>query len=183
MKHLVFLCAAALAAQESAPVPLPAPLNIEFAVYMLVGSPDAAKNEPIPDTLEPVVKQMRAVFAYKGFRVAETLLLRSRSGKGAEASSFSPLPGVDGVKTYYQFRFKHAEVVNRAGARTIKIDELRAGVRVPYKTSASGGQYQFADIGFNTDLDVKEGQKAVVGKGSMEGNEALIVVVIPKVVD
>ncbi|MDX2178942.1 MAG: hypothetical protein SFV18_05055 [Bryobacteraceae bacterium] len=181
MKFIPFLYAAAIAAQE--PAPAAASPNLEFAVYMLVASPDAAKNEPVPETLDSVVKQMRAVFTYKGFRVAETLLLRSRSGKGAEASSFSPLPGVDGVKTYYQFRFGLAQVVDKPGGRIIKIDALRAGVRVPYKTSANGGAYQFADIGFNTDIDVKEGQKAVVGKGSMEGNEALIVVVIPKVVD
>ncbi len=55
-------------------------------------------------------------------------------------------------------------------------------MRVPITTGP--GQFQYQEVGINTDLDVREGQKVVVGKTNMDSSDrALIVVVTAKVVE
>jgi hypothetical protein len=158
--------------------------NLEFTIYMLIASPDPAKRGDLPPALEPVIKQIAGTFNYKGFRIGETMLLRSRDGSGAEASAMGPNTGADNQRVFYQFRFAGAAVLADEKGKVIRLNNLRAGMRVPYRTG-SGAQatYQFAEIGLSTDIDIREGQKAVVGKSNLDGNEAMIVVVIPRVVE
>jgi hypothetical protein len=58
-------------------------------------------------------------------------------------------------------------------------------MRVPVPTSPGSTQYSYIDVGINTDIDVPEGKKVVVGKTSaVEGpDSALILVISAKVVD
>jgi hypothetical protein len=48
----------------------------------------------------------------------------------------------------------------------------------------SPGNYQFTyiDVGLNTDIDIKEGQKAVVGRAGLERDKALFLVLTAQVV-
>ena len=58
---------------------------------------------------------------------------------------------------------------------------MRFGARIPFGTAPN---FQFTESGFNADLDVREGQKVVVGKtGIGSSTEALILVVMAKVVE
>ena len=43
-------------------------------------------GNPVPPELEPVVKQIRSAFAYKNFRLLDTLVLRTRAGQPASVS-------------------------------------------------------------------------------------------------
>ena len=49
---------------------------------------------------------------------------------------------------------------------------------------ASGQGFQYLDTGLNTDVDIREGQKVVVGKANMDGSDrASIVILTAKVVE
>ena len=169
--------------------------NIEFTIYLLVASPDAAKSGPVPAALEPVMKQMTATFALKGYRLFDTMVLRARDSRSAEVSAIAPTRGVDGQQMFYQSKIKSARIIPDDKGKNIRIDGLRVGLRVPYRSApASGGaggtgaqyqyaQYQYAEIGFSTDIDVREGQKAVVGKANLDGNETMFAVLVPKIVE
>jgi hypothetical protein len=63
----------------------------------------------------------------------------------------------------------------------IKLEGLHAGLRLP---TTIGGKMDFRDTGITTDVvDVKEGQKLVVGRSSLEGPEkAMFLVLIAKVI-
>ena len=159
--------------------------NIEVTAYLLVGSPDPAKKGELPAELAPVLKQLSAALSFKAYRLSETFLIRTRDGQGAEASSIGRPIGEDGQLFHYQFRFKRCRMIPDEKGDLIRFDDLRVGMRVPVRTGGSGptAQYQFVDVGFNSDIDVRSGQKAVVGKANLDGNEAMIVVLVPRTVD
>jgi hypothetical protein len=159
----------------------PPPKNIEMTFYILQGSRDpAVDGTPLPQELEPVVKQLKATFAYQGFRLLDTALMRGRSGQRAD------LQGVASIEkdssSLYSIRATWA-TSSEAKPQIIRIDDLRLNIRVPvHSRPNSTGEYW--DTGFTANLDFKEGQKVVVGKSGIEGGQsALIVVATGKVID
>src|SRR5438105_4822918 len=66
-------------------VPPPAIQNIDITIYLIsaLGQPSTGA---IPPELEAVIKQLRSMFSYKGFRLIDTQVLRVRPGQGAQAS-------------------------------------------------------------------------------------------------
>ena len=64
----------------------------------------------------------------------------------------------------------------------IRLDRLHAGLRIP--TRARDGKSTYIDTGVTTEVvDVKEGQKLVVGRSSLDGpGKALFLVLIAKIV-
>ncbi len=157
--------------------------NLEFTIYLVIASPDAGKGGEMPKALEAVVKQMSETFSFKSFRMGETFLIRSRDGKAAEVSSIGPFTG-EGQNSIYQCKFNSARLTRDEKGNKFRIDALRVGMRMPYKTAGGAdAKYQYADIGFNTDIDVREGQKAVVGKAKVIGGETMFAVLVPRIVD
>jgi hypothetical protein len=64
--------------------------NIETTVYMIVASTQVGNAAPLAQDLDPVVKQLKAIFNYKSFRVLESFVLRSRDGEQAQTNGFLP---------------------------------------------------------------------------------------------
>jgi hypothetical protein len=159
-------------------VPPPATKNIELTAYLLVAS-DQATSNTLPE-LDSVVKQLKGIFGYQGFRMLDTMLVRCRDGGEGEAVGVAP--SQESPKTLYGLRFKAARISSDSSGRSIRIDGLRLGPKVPVITKDGGLTY--LDTGINTDIDVREGQRVVVGKATMEGsNRSLFLVLTAKVVD
>lgn len=167
-------------------VPPPPERNIELTVYFLIASPEAAAGAAVPTALEAVVRQMKSTFSFQGFRLLDTLILRAREGRGGDASGIAaPTSAAVGPnKTFYHFKFNNISISGDK-ERVIRLDNLRMGARIPYvEKGGSEPQYRYADTGFNTDIDIREGQKVVVGKSSLDGSaEAMVLVVTAKVVE
>lgn len=70
-------------------VPAPIKKNIETSVYMIVASTQAPSGN-MPPQLEPVITQLKSVFSYKGYRLLDSFVLRSRDGEHSETSGFVP---------------------------------------------------------------------------------------------
>jgi hypothetical protein len=181
----------AMAAVEDAlkrlDVPSAAPQNVDLTAYFLVGSSEAASSGTVPKDLESVVTQLRNAFTYKNYRVLDVLTLRTRTGRDASTSSSSGAVTIGNTSQPIITSFR-LQSVSVSADGSIRIDGLRASNRVPVATgpvapsagSGSGGlvdtRFTYNDIGINTDLDIKEGQKLVVGKMGMSPNEALFLV-------
>src|SRR5713226_2529576 len=61
-------------------VPPAVPKNIELTFFILLGSSQAGgESAKTPADLEPVMKQLRGLFPYTGYRVLDTQLTRTRS--------------------------------------------------------------------------------------------------------
>ncbi len=160
--------------------------NIETTVYMVVASLQSSSGPAMPPELEPVVKQLKGVFNYKGFRLLDSFVLRSRDTEKGETNGFVPpldtsVPA--SAKITYQFRYSRVSLDGSETNRVIRYDNLRLEIKLPIASGA--GQFSYVGAGISTDVDVPEGKKVVVGKTSaIEGpDSALILVISAKVVD
>jgi hypothetical protein len=174
-------------------VPPAAPQNVELTVYLLAGGSDSASQGAVPKELENVVAQLKNAFTYKSYRLLDVLTMRTRTGRAVSTSSVGGAVGMGNLSQPIITQFKIDSVsVGPDGA--IRIDGLKAGNRVPVASGSFqpgvGGvgvnplvntQYNYVDIGMNADLDVKEGQKVVVGKMNTSANEATFVVLTARV--
>jgi hypothetical protein len=152
---------------------------------MVVASSQAG-NAPMPAELDSVVKQLKGLFSYKGYRLMDSFVLRSRDGERGDTSGFVP-PSDSGVsaghKIIYQFQYQRVRVDGGDTGRLIRFDGLKLGTRIP--VAGAMGAVSYVETGISTDVDVPEGKKVVVGKTSaVEGSDsALILVISAKVVD
>jgi hypothetical protein len=173
--------------------------NIELVAYMLMAATRGTAGEALPADLEPVAKQLKALFGYADLRLLDSALIRTREGVQAEASGNAGLasPDVPNATSPYQLRVAKAIVTPSERGNMIKLDGFRFGIRVPYLTGSfqpgvgSAGvtplvstQYQFSEVGFSTELDIREGQKVVVGKAKVDNaGSAFILVLTAKAID
>jgi len=149
--------------------------NIALTGYLLLASAQASSQPELPE-LGAVIKEMHALFPYKSYRLLDVIGLRTRDGGDASVSGqLSPLPGAPA-----DFRPEYGLVIGRAmisatdAVRIVRLNGLRLNVVVSPNRSTKIG----------TDVDLREGQKVVVGKASVSGaEEALVLVLSAKLVE
>ncbi len=164
-------------------VPPPPVQNIELLAYLLVTSGQETPKKLSPE-LDGVVTQLKSVFPYSGFRLLDTLMVRCRDGKGGEASGVAPSVSGSPNVTLYQLNFHSANVVVTPAGRMVRLDGLKLGLRIPVKTGGDFSSFSYIDTGTNADIDVREGQKVIVGKSTTSGSDnPLFLVLSAKVVD
>jgi hypothetical protein len=156
-------------------IPSAAQKDIDMTVYFVVGSDLPNLNlagNPIPQDLQSTVAALKSTFPFKGYVLLDVLTLRTRAGAGANTSG--QLSG----NRFTSFVVRSASI--DGDGSMIRLDGLHAGLRIPHM---SEGKLQYIDTGLTTDVvDVKEGQKLVVGRSSLDGPEkALFLVLIAKV--
>jgi hypothetical protein len=182
------LVAAVSAAIQKLDVPLSADANVELTVYLISGVAQGPGTDEVPQELASTVKQLHGLFAYKSYKLSDTLVLRGRSGRpfqGSDTVTEGVLPGTTNLN--YRLAYNSLEV-SPGDPRTVHINALRFSLRGPTVTTTSkdGVTTDHTQIPANihTDLDVKEGQKTVVGKSSVNSaGDALILVIVPKIMD
>jgi hypothetical protein len=146
--------------------PVPA-RNIELTVHLLIASSQAAASG-LPAELDPAIKQLKAIFNYKGYRLLETLLIRTREDQSADLSG--NVTSIDAHEPdVYTFHINSARITTDGKDHVFHINNLQLRIR---------------HAGITTDIDVREGQKVVVGKANIDNSDnALILVLTAKVVD
>ena len=155
-------------------VPAAGQKDIDLTVYFVVASDQAnVTGSPIPKELDSTIATLKGAFPFKTYAMLDVLSLRTRVS-GVGAGTTGQLSG--GRLT--DFHIRSASLDGDGGM--IRLDSLHAGLRVPM---GSGEKMQYFDTGINTDVvDVKEGQKLVVGRSSLNGPDtALFLVLIAKV--
>ena len=204
MKRLLAIAAVTAAvgwAQTPAPLAAPAPrpgfaptkltyANIELTVYLVSGlaQPQAGAAAELPDDLGPTLNQMRGVFAYKTYKLISAFTLRGRNNSGAESAGDLPLNNWT-----YDFKYGSAGVLDSTPG-VVHINRLRleiakrgtfpraAASNVPGAIALSTPTGNVVAL-VSTDLDIKEGQKTVVGQSAVNGTDALFLVIVPKIVE
>jgi hypothetical protein len=162
-------------------VPSAAQKDIDLMVYFVVGSdqnPPAGPNQPygtIPADLQSTVATLKTTFPFKTYYLLDALSLRTRSGSGANTT------GQLGGGRFTSFSVRAASL--EGDSTMIRLDQLHAGLRIPH--TGADGKGTYIDTGITTEIvSVKEGQKLVVGRSSLDGpSTALFLVLIGKVVN
>jgi hypothetical protein len=156
-------------------VPGAAQKDIELTVYFVVGADVQEPGTPaIPQDIQGTVATLKSTFPFKNYYLLDTLGLRSRSGVGADAG---------GQLSGGRFTsFRVGSVTVEPDGTMIRLDRLHAGLRIPHQ--GADGKLTYIDTGVTTEVvDVKEGQKLVVGRSSLDGpGKALFLVLIAKIV-
>jgi hypothetical protein len=168
-------------------VPKAAPKNVELTAHLLVGS-EQGPSAALPTAIQPVIKQIQSLFTYKSFRLLDTMIARVREAEGnmrygANASGAIDGPG-EGPKGHSQLRVGWVDILPSETERVVRINNLAINVSIPNGYDAKNN-VRYLQTGIDTSVDVKEGQKVVVGKANVAGtqDQALIVVLTAKVLD
>ena len=184
-KELVAACAEAIKRLD---VPPKAAKNIDLTFYILVASKKALPDGDCPAVIQAFCEQMKGVF--KGFRLLETVTVRTREGS-AEESKGVIAPGEPGGDTMaYRLRFDSARISteDKDARPIIRINKLdfTATVRLPKEAKTgsadSGGSYR--DVGVSASVDFREGQEVgitTLSKGTP--GESLCIVARAKIVE
>ena len=158
-------------------VPTATPRNIELTCYLVVGGDGEAGT--IPKELEGVVAQLKNTFPFKNYRLMDVLNLRVRGGQRVSTSSSGGVIPIkaDQIPIVTSLAISSASVAS--DGTTIRIDGLRTSSKIPVP---NGTGFSWQDIGVSTDVDIKEGQKVVIGRLSISHDQAMFLVMMGKVV-
>jgi hypothetical protein len=155
-------------------VPGAAQKDIELTVYFVVGTdgPGPA-GSAIPTELQSTVATLKATFPFKSYGMLDILSLRTRAGVPASTSGQLS----QGRLTSFSVNSAALE----GDGTMVQLNNLHAGLKIPVNDRE--GKITYLDTGLHTDVvDVKEGQKLVVGRSSLNGPDtALFLVLIAKV--
>lgn len=164
--------------------------DIEAVVYVIGAWNKSQPATTTPKEMEPVIKQLQSIFPYASYGLLDTMLLRSR--EGAQASTEGVMKDAAELSTglvqapSYVIQYQDVSVSGEGPKRTIHFNKFRFSAKL---TAVNPSQpphtasFQTLNIGLDTDLDIREGQKVVVGKTNVNGDSALFVVLTARVLE
>jgi hypothetical protein len=158
-------------------VAVPPPKNIEFTVYVLEVAREPLPEAGIPPDLQSTVTQLRTALGYQGFRVADKTVVQARAGDGVNFTG--RLAGVQPPPAPQLYQ----QVQTPAGPYTL-------GFRTKLLTEEKPPVIQLDNFFFNapprgelrTSIDIREGQKVVVGKTAND-QQTLVLVMSAKLLN
>lgn len=161
-------------------VPSAATKNLDLTMQLVIGSDTDSLAASLPKDLEPVVAQLRNAFPFKNYRLLDVLTLRTRVGQRAGTdSSGGAVQVAGGIRPVTSTFNILSSSLSPDG--TVRLDGVRATSRIPVETAPLAG-VTFQELNLTTDVDIKEGQKVVIGRHGLNREQALFLVVTAKVV-
>ncbi len=157
---------------EALDVPAEPGPTVQLTAYVIAASKDAEDAIGITEGLAPVVDQLRHLFGYRGFELLDNVFLRVRDTRGGRVEGGIVLGGEDQNRAAYQLTFRRVEIMSTEEAqRRVLIDGLNFELN-----GTRNGETQ--RVFFQTDVEIREGQKAVVGKSTPRGTDDTLVLIL-----
>ena len=167
-------------------------INLDTQLYLLIATNQEVDDSKLPNTLGPVVKQLRDTLPFKNYRLAATLINRVKNDGRLNLQWVSGplLPSAASSITTPSFNeFKVNTVrlaVDSSGRDVVRMDGFRFGARIPIQTGftavASSGPptpiINYENTGLNTDISMHEGEPVVVGTLNLGPSGDAIILVI-----
>lgn len=167
-------------------VPQPARPVIEFHVHILIATNTATNAAgQYPPELVDVIKQLQSTLNYRNYSLMSSQVLRYGGGgaspltnKGvAELKLSRETPGSNNP-IFYDYRLEN--VAWDESVKQAQVGLFSFVMRIPL-IAGSTQSLQYENIGFNTPVSLREGEKVVVGTTSME-DKGIVVVITTRVV-
>jgi hypothetical protein len=176
--------------------------DVEVIVTVVGASsnPDMKSIGPLTPDIASVTRQLQSIFPYKSYQVLTSMLLRSRedtrainSGVMKSLSSAEAAQAQVSRPSTYTVGYDRASVSNESGKPSIHIRNFRFGTKIPVinemlgSKDSKGSIIPYAttqvslsqvDVSIMTDIDIRDGQKVVVGKANVENGDSAIFVVV-----
>jgi hypothetical protein len=159
--------------------------NADVTGWLLLARNEGGGGSPVPAALSSVVAQLKEHTSYKSYEVLETMSLRVRNDGGGEVSGILPsvTSGV-AARTYYRLNLGAVRIDRYdAGPAAVSFGHVQLNVEVGLP-AGTGADVQYKNLEIKTGIDMREGQKAVVGKTTLDGTSgSLILVLTAKVLE
>jgi type II secretory pathway component GspD/PulD (secretin) len=164
--------------------------DIELIVYLIGGSNNStATSDTTLAAVQPVIKQLSVIFPYTNYELLSTMLLRSQQGKATESLgilNYKLSPEASKHPAAYGIAYHSASVSSDKAKPVIHLEGFRFNAQMGVASGSiqNATQYQMVDIGTKSDLDLREGQKVVIGKTDVATDgSAIFIVLTAKLVD
>lgn len=151
--------------------------NIELHMHVLLASNTAGGGAEVPAELKDVLAELRGTLSYKNYELAASVVQRltetSRLLQGSGTAEVpSGNPGTPNINLPYEYYLNSVSMVpNTTGSPSVQIGD--------FSFSALAFDRDRAKI--NTALNLRDGEKVVVGTATIR-NRALVVVLSMKLV-
>ncbi len=166
-------------------VPEPMRPGVEFHVHILVATKTPTFSPPnqFPDELSSVINQLKTTINYSHYHLMTSQVLRTKEQGMRQVS----IKGVSELKLradteasknpiFYDFRFENVVLdTTPPGPAKIQIGQFGFSMKVPLFVGGPTA-IQYENIGFNTPVNMREGEKVVVGTTSMEDKGIVVVI-------
>ncbi len=153
----------ALKVIDALDVPRP---SIDLRVFVLAASKEGKID--VPENLETVANHLRGTFGYKGFKLLDSVMLRVLEGRRGRVDGGIQF-GSNASRSPYRFAFEKATVVPEDDGLSIRLKGLEFEV---------AGKDGSGRASLETDIEIREGQKAVIGSSTPDGlGETLVLIV------
>lgn len=153
--------------------------NIEMHMHVLIGSNTAGAAQAVPAELKDVLAQLSQVFNYKNYTLATSVVQRLTEttlglrGKGTAEISRSDVAGM--LNLPYEYHINFVTIASTpTGSPIIQIGQFAFSTGSVPSAFDTRTQVQTA-------LNIREGEKVVVGTATL-GDRALIIVLTAKLV-
>ncbi len=140
--------------------------SIDLRVFVLAASKEESID--VPGELESAVEQLKGVLGYTGFRLLDSITLQVMEGRKARADGGIRLGG-DDERTSYRFSFQKITVVPEDDVR-IRFKDLKFEVDGPIAGTLRAS--------LMTDVEIRQGQKAVIGSSTPRGAGDTLVLIL-----
>jgi hypothetical protein len=163
-------------------VPSALPKNIEMTIFLLVATDSATPaGSPIPKDLDDVATQLKNTFPFKSYGLLDVLTFRTRTGQSVSTTSSGGSLQIGSRPVSVISSLRIASISVESDGSTVRIDKMNSSYQVPVEKGGGGDQISYQNLGIQTDLDIKEGQKVVVGRLGISHDQALFLVMMAKV--
>jgi hypothetical protein len=153
--------------------------GVEFQVYLLVASNDAAPGE-LPAGLNDVAARLRSTLGYKSLSLMGTQVLRSKErspeayNKGvAEMRIGDGAPAAGSNLAFYNYTVRQVSLDGEPGRAAVRAEEFSFDIRVPL--TRPPGTLHYESVGFKNPVQLREGERVVAGTTSV-GDKSVVVV-------
>jgi hypothetical protein len=165
--------------------PAPPSPGIEFHVHILIATNAlAASSNQYPTEVNDVVKQLQATLNYKNYSLMTSAVLRTKEGQQGVENK-----GVADFKLVTEGAARNSPIIYVYSARMIKLDgaapnasiqigKFNFNMRIPIETSP--GVINYEGVGFESPVNIREGERVVVGTTTMQ-DKGLIVVLSARI--
>jgi hypothetical protein len=166
-------------------VPEPARPDIEFRIYVLLATSAAGGSSDYPPELNDVISQLRNTFKYKDYSLMTTSVHRAKDGPAginnrgvAETKKLTAATMPNENPIFYDYELRPiSQEASASGSTIVHIGMFSFEMRIPISI---GKEIRFENIGFRTPVNLREGEKVVVGTTTME-DKGLVVVLSTKI--
>lgn len=166
--------------------------NLETQLYMILGTNQEVTDSKIPNSLDPVLKQLRGNLPFKNYKLAATLINRVKNEGRLELGWVSaPLTSVTDPAqptTRSSFRMRQIKLArNSENQSMVQVVGFAFSASIPIQSVAVAANnptvpiFNYEGATLSTDISMREGEPVIVGTLNVgPSGDAIILVLAAK---